>query len=54
MTWRIFRQKMCKKLGVEQNARGYGVETIRKAMRPIIQQKQLDILDPERTKSTES
>ena len=52
--WARFQEKLCAELGVKPKSRGYSIDTIRKALRPILEQGQLDRLAAASTESAES
>jgi hypothetical protein len=50
MTWRKFQTELCKELGVKPDDRGYGIDTIQAAVRPLLRQ----IIDNDDAESTEN
>jgi hypothetical protein len=49
-SWKQFRRELCKALDVDLNERGYGVDTVQKHVRPLLNRES----DTERPESTES
>jgi hypothetical protein len=40
VTWETFREEICKTLGVKPETRGYGLDTLQKSVRPLINNNQ--------------
>jgi hypothetical protein len=52
--WERFGEMLCKKLGIAPGTRGYSLDSIQSAMRPLLQKRQAAKLSSENTESTES
>jgi len=52
--WERFGVMLCRKLGIGPKTRGYSLDSIQKAMRPLLQKRQAAKLFSENTESTES
>lgn len=52
--WKQFEMMLCQKLRIEPGARGYSLDSIQNALRPLLQKRQAARLSSESTESTES
>ena len=52
--WEQFQELLCEKLKVKPGTRGYGLDTIQNALRPILKERQAKKTAAEITESTES
>jgi hypothetical protein len=52
--WKQFEMMLCQKLRIEPGARGYSLDSIQNALRPLLQKRQAAKLSSESTESTES